>query len=168
MMKIIIALLPFSATALRWKVREETKDAQIFDDGDAEEARLDELAIEGFQPSKRLEAGWISANQKLNGVGFSREKDSAVPLQCVEEVKKKLFKNRACADTWFESRDCTKPFEIPAYRLGDEFYEYLSTKNTGQYAQFYFPGSIGDLYWSKHHQRKDLKTMNQIVDDPRF
>jgi len=138
------------------------KKANEFDEGDATEAELDDQAFQTFEPSKQLIAEW-----KDSGVHFARLEQS-LPEMCKDEVMGRKMQKKECADPWIETKKCENAYEIPGYRLGDEFYQHLSTRNTAGLAQFYFPKSVGDLYWRKRHGKSDYNAMNEVVDDPEY
>lgn len=145
---------------------EKEESEVVADAADTEEARLDELAIQTFVPSAQLISQWLSTEKK-HGVDFGHLQQS-LPENCKSEVMGKKFKKKECADPWIQTKKCENAFEIPGYRLGDEFYQFLSLRNTADFAKFYFPNSIGDLYWRRHHKKSDYDTMNKVVDDPEY
>merc|ERR1719265_738011 len=52
---------------------------------------------------------------------------------------KKKTKTEACKDPWIKTEDCKLAYEVPNYRLGDLFFQYLCAPCNAQYTQHYFP-----------------------------
>lgn len=139
------------------------------------ERKCDEEAVKNFHPSQWLISEWTKTAKtpKLKIVEQDAETDSDtdlanLPDQCRQEIMKKKTKTEACKDPWIKTKDCKHAYEVPNYRLGDLFFQYLCAPCNAQYTQHYFPGSIGDHYWKEKKSAQDYKALERILKSDAF
>merc|ERR1719473_1063865 len=140
-----------------------SKEAEYFQgmlvEGDAMD-RMDKMerAIEDFE--------------LRNFTGKAEEVQSKLPEECVADIKARMLRDEKCADPWWATKDCSKPFEVPNYRLGDLFFELsvsgYSYKQNRDWTSFYFPESVGARYLKIKKQKKDYDALRNVLDSEAF
>jgi hypothetical protein len=134
------------------------------EDWDAIERLCEEQAVLDFKPSERLIEEWTGKSKAVSlKIAESDMTEKNLPEQCRLEIMKKQKKHEECRDPWIKTKNCHNSYEIPNYRMGDLFYQFLCFTCNAQYTQWYFPKSIGAEYWKAHKHPQDYDAMKQVI-----
>lgn len=134
-------------------------DAEI----DQEERDLESKMLRSFKPSDELVAAWVEGMEKHAVKGLAKLHVTQI---CQEDIMLKKMQHAECADPWDKTQQCEKPYEVPAYRLGDTFYE--DSASDPKFMKFYFPKSVAAKYLSNKTKQADHKTMLKVVNGPEY
>lgn len=134
-------------------------DAEI----DQEERDLESKMLRSFKPSDELVAAWVEGMEKHAVKGLAKLHVTQI---CQEDIMLKKMEHAECADPWDKTQQCEKPYEVPAYRLGDTFYE--DSASNPKFMQFYFPKSVAAKYLSDKTKKADHKTLLKVISGPEY
>jgi hypothetical protein len=149
----------------------ESFDGDVNDRLDRMQRDVDQLECMAFNPSANLAAMWKKAKASLKNSTVETT-DQTLPEHCKADIQKRKMTDPTCADPWPLTKDCSKSYEIPNYRLGDLFFELsvsgYSYKQNRDWTNFYFPESVGSRYLHEKKKTKDYEALWKVLSSEKY